>query len=57
MQGVSVRLGFGATLIPKEARPSLLGYKLEGPLSPDRFGVREDTSAAETKGMGYFEVT
>lgn len=50
-------LGFGATLISKKARPSMLGYRLEGPLSPDRFGVMEDPSAAESKGMGYFDVT
>lgn len=50
-------LGFGEILISKEASPSLFGYSLEGPLSPGRFGGTEDTSAAETKGMGYFEGT
>lgn len=56
-QVVSVCLGFGEILISKEASPSLFGYSLEGPLSPGRFGGTEDTSAAETKGMGYFEGT
>lgn len=34
----------------------MFSYRLEGPLSPDRFGVIEDPSAAEMEGMGYFEV-
>lgn len=55
-QGVSMCLGFGATLISKEARPSLLSYRLEGRLSPHSFGVTEDPSAAETKGTGYLQV-
>lgn len=50
--GVSVCLGIGATLISKEARPSMLSYRLEGHLSPHSSGATEEPSAAETKGTG-----